>query len=484
MTLRIAALLFLAGAAGCSRDSSTSSKLNLDPHPFNLIVLNVELLRADHVGLISGRTELTPNTDRFFADGIVFTDATAPAGATYLSATAIATGTEAMINDHRLTSLGVGVNEAVARDGRRLVDHLPTIAETLSEHGYLTVALNEWQHTGPKVHLDRGFDEFVQVTAPGRAINTTEEGVTLIGEQVDRLRTLLERCRGERFYLYFHPNSLHSPYRLPIERARRSPALLAELQTFGDVNDRFVAVHALRARERMNDLRTRGGVQASIAMQERRLRALVRRMYEEQLLYVDEELGRFIADLERGGFLEKTIVLLYSNHGTGLFDNDVITQGVSYQSCARVPLLIRHPGVRSTVRVDTPVSLVDLAATIYELLGVAPRVTVPAHSLLPPIRGLPYGRASILGRNVQTEFIRQGHWKLIVNGADSRELYDLSNDANENKNLYDPDLEIARVLEADLRREKMTQHRLRLELSRRLGVEGGWPEEASALKSR
>jgi arylsulfatase A-like enzyme len=142
-------------------------------------------------------------------------------------------------------------------------------------------------------------------------------------------------------------------------------------------------------------------------------------------------------------------------------------------------LLIRHPDVRSPVRIETPVSLVDLATTLYELLGVAPELAIPAHSLLPPVRGLPYGRQAILGRDIQTEYIRQGDWKLIVTAANARELYDLSRDAGETDDLYDPDLEVARVLEADLRRHKLAQHRLRAELSRRLGIDEGWPADAS-----
>lgn len=439
---------------------------DLSPRPLNVVVLNIELLRADHVGLISREAAWTPHIDRFFAGGVVFADATAPAGATYLSATAIATGTEAMLNDHRLTGLGVGINEAVARDGRRVVDRLPTIAETLDGHGYRTVALNEWQHTGRRVHLDRGFDEFIQVTAPPRALATTEEGITLFAEQIDMLLDLLERNRGERFYLYFHPNSLHSPFRLPVERASRDPALFAELQALGTVRHGFVGVHALQT--------------SPDAVEEERRRALVRRMYVEQVRYVDEELGRLFDALERDDLLDRTVVLLYSNHGTGLFDNDVAHQGVSYQSCQHVPLLIRHPGVRAAIRVETPVSLVDLAATLYELLGVESRLPLPAHSLLPPMQGLPYGREFLLGRNVQSEFIRRGDWKLIVNSAQTRELYDVRADPRETRDLHDPELEIVRTLESELKRQKIRQHALRVELSRRFNVPLGWPDEASA----
>jgi arylsulfatase A-like enzyme len=461
------------GAAACSRETHPSRSLDLEPRPLDLIVLNVELLRADYVGLISGRRELTPNIDRFFADGIVFADASAPAGATYLSATAIATGTEAMLNDHRLTRLGMGINEVIAREGKRLVDHLPTIAETLQESGYRTVALNEWQHTGREVFLDRGFEEFIQVSSPAQAIDPSPEGVTLFAEQIKQLLSLLDRYRDARFYLYFHPNSLHYPFRLPIDRARRDADLYSELEAVADIHEHFVSVHPRR-------ISRRAAVRPEWAENwKERVCSLTRRMYVEQIRYVDEELGRLFAALEDGNLLERTLIVLYASHGIGLFDNDIVIMGVPYQSCVHVPLLIRHPGVRSPVRVETPVSLVDLAATLYELLGVAPRLSIPAYSLLTPVRGLPYGREAILGRDIQTEYIRRGVWKLIVTATDSRELYDLSRDPGENLNLYRSELEIARILETDLRRHKLAQYRLRAELAQSLDGEEGWSAHAA-----
>ncbi len=479
MKARTAALFFAIVTAACSPDGRSSRSADLEPRPLDLIVLNIELLRADHVGLITGRRDLTPNIDRFFADGIIFTDASAPAGATYLSATAIATGSEAMLNDHHLTRLGLAINEDIALDGKRLIDYLPTIAETLQENGYWTAALNEWQHTGREVFLDRGFEEFVQVSSPQRAIDPRPERVTLFAEQTDELLTLLERCRGRRFYLYFHPNSLHYPFRLPIERARRDGELYSELTTLADVHEHFVSVHPRRMLARAGAHGVGADTQLRIEDRERRVRSLTRRVYVEQIRYVDEELGRFFASLEGEDLLESTLVVLYASHGIGLFDNDIVIMGVPYQSCVHVPLLIRHPGVHSRIRVDTPMSLVDLAITLYELLGAAPRLSVPAHSLVPLVRGLPYGREVILGRDIQTEYIRRGDWKLIVNAADSRELYDLSRDAGETHNLYEPDHEIARILEAELRRQKLAQHKLRADLSDRLDIEERRPTDAS-----
>lgn len=69
---------------------------------------------------------------------------------------------------------------------------------------------------------------------------------------------------------------------------------------------------------------------------------LSKSLYRQQLQFVDEELGRTFEALEASGRLKNAIVVMYANHGDGLYDNRVPNHGVSYQSCVSVPLLIRQ----------------------------------------------------------------------------------------------------------------------------------------------
>ena len=57
---------------------------------------------------------------------------------------------------------------------------------------------------------------------------------------------------------------------------------------------------------------------------------------------------------------ENSIIVLYSNHGDGLYDNKVPNHGVSYQSCVSVPVLIKHPKVDKFIAVKPTVALIDL----------------------------------------------------------------------------------------------------------------------------
>ena len=118
-----------------------------------------------------------PEIDRFFTNAVRFTDAISASGATYLSATATATGTEAMLNSHSYRKIrrdfGGGswrVVSIVAKDGELLIDRIPTTAETLAENGYTTIGINDWINTGPRVFIDRGYQKYVETPLLGSTI--------------------------------------------------------------------------------------------------------------------------------------------------------------------------------------------------------------------------------------------------------------------------------------------------------------------------
>jgi arylsulfatase A-like enzyme len=422
-------------------------------------MLNIELLRADHVGLLDAAAPFTPGIDAFFRRGIIFEDASSGSGATYLSATAVATATETLFNDHSYEYLCLGVNQAVKEEGKRTIDRLPTIAEVLRNHGYHTVALNEWIHTGREVYLDRGFTQFVQLpVVPGWTGET--RGVMLFEEQVDWIVRRLDSLAERPFFLSFHTNALHFPLRYPLDRLEGDEPYTRLLGTMGTRTDRFHSLHPKDIRGAITGHRLYRNVVLT-EDQERDMRHAARLAFGRQVAYVDEELARIFTALRDHDLLDSTIVVLYANHGVGLMDHGIMNMGVAYQSCVHVPLLIRHPGLEGAVRVTRPVALVDLAPTLYDLLGIVPDPAPMTHSLLPLVEGRTYPREYLLGRDIQTEYVRRGHWKLIITGSRDRELYHLGKDPGERINRYDPDLPVVRELEAALRTRKLAIARQR-----------------------
>ncbi len=105
--------------------------------------------------------------------------------------------------------------------------------------------------------------------------------------------------------------------------------------------------------------------------------------YDKAITYIDHAIGLLLAELERRGLLDNTIVVVTSDHGEEFREHGVFGHGVSlYAASLRIPLLIRYPPRVPAGRVvGSPVSLRDVAATIFDLAGVANRRGLPGQSL-------------------------------------------------------------------------------------------------------
>jgi arylsulfatase A-like enzyme len=443
-------LLLTLGLAACSSPEPAPVAapepvaLDLSCPGCNVVLLNIGNLRADRLGAVARGEHLpdrslTQQIDRFFEPGASFEQASSPAGATYYAATAIATGTEAMLNTHQmreedaqavpnlnmdLASMwleGGGrwlVLAALEREGELLVDKLPTIAQVLAAAGYHTSAVNDWIHTGMFVGLDRGFEEYIDLTDTSVTDANGPVSTMPISLQVELVLEALQSHRELRpqqpLYLYFHPNTLHFPYPQP---------------------DRPGEMIGKRADH-----------------------ALFQQAYERQVVRLDQALRPVFEELGTQGWLEDTVVVLYSNHGLELGERGIKGMGRGSQACVHTPLLIRHPRIQEPVVISHPVSLVDLAPTLYEILGIEQPPPTLAHSLTPLMGGAGrYQRELILGKDIQEEYVRRGDWKLIVDPADGGRLHDLATDPREEHDLAAERQDIVAELTMALESERLRQ---------------------------
>jgi N-acetylglucosamine-6-sulfatase len=190
----------------------------------------------------------------------------------------------------------------------------------------------------------------------------------------------------------------------------------------------------------------------------------------EMLLAVDESLDRIVATLKEAGTLDRTVIIVTSDHGYFYGEHDLNEERrLAYEETARIPLIVRYPGV--AVAGATPAELVqtiDLAPTILELAGVADPAPRQGRSLVPLLRGeRPPWRTSVLieyysdtvfprirnmgYRAVRTERHKYIHY-LELPGMD--EAYDLAVDPYELDNLVGSERgrELLPALQAELAR--------------------------------
>jgi len=155
----------------------------------------------------------------------------------------------------------------------------------------------------------------------------------------------------------------------------------------------------------------------------------------------DKYLGRVLEALAETGQAERTVVVFCSDHGEMLGDHGLLFKGgYFYDEVVHVPCVIRAPGkLPAGRRVKHLVEEIDLMPTVLELLGVRIPEAVQGRSLMPLIEG----KETTPKRAVYSEFptmkmVRTEQWKLVhYVRAPYGELYDLKNDPQELRNLYD-----------------------------------------------
>lgn len=189
-----------------------------------------------------------------------------------------------------------------------------------------------------------------------------------------------------------------------------------------------------------------------------------RKVYDEYLLYVDQEFNRLYQNLERDGALENTWIILTSDHGE-IFERGLKAHGMHalFDPLIKIPLLIFPPGHKGRVDIHTPTSAVDILPTILDIVN-NPGGSWLEGSVLPPFnqnfpedrpvfsmdsrysdQSKPFTDASVM--------IRKGRFKLIysfgtqgkyskLNGQPLFELFDVENDPEELVNLIDEEPQV------------------------------------------
>jgi arylsulfatase A-like enzyme len=108
-------------------------------------------------------------------------------------------------------------------------------------------------------------------------------------------------------------------------------------------------------------------------------------LYDAAMFYMDQQIGRMLDSLSARGSLEKTVVIVASDHGELFGEHELWGHANNvYLDVLRVPLLVRYPArVPGGTRVTRTASLRDLAATITDLAGLPRTAWLPGNTLVP-----------------------------------------------------------------------------------------------------
>ncbi len=460
----------LALAFGCA--SCGAPRQVADSDAPNVIIILVDDLRWDDLGVAGHPFAETPAIDRMAREGVRFLNAFATTPLCSPSRASILTGQYAHTH---------GIVDNTARDAASHA--LPTFAIPLQSAGYRTGFFGKW-HMGNDDSPRPGFTQWVALRGQGEALdpqfNVNGTRVRESGYVTDLLTDHADRFireSGEQPFLVFlahkalHPNIVQhddgSSSGVPGQDAGFIPAPRhAGRYANAPVPRRPNAGPAPVRKPAL--LRPLDGVPPlgpGTATPDRDVRARL-----EMLLAVDESLGRIFAILEESGRLDETVIVVLSDHGYFYGEHGLNEERrLAYEESARIPLIVRFPAVaKAGLTPAEMVQTIDLAPTVLELAGVADPAPRHGRSLVPLLRGeRPAWRDSILVeyysdtvfpriRNMGYRAVRTEQHKLIryLELPGMEELYDLKADPYELDNLIGSDREASArpALEAELSR--------------------------------
>ncbi|MEX2534603.1 MAG: sulfatase-like hydrolase/transferase [Trueperaceae bacterium] len=160
---------------------------------------------------------------------------------------------------------------------------------------------------------------------------------------------------------------------------------------------------------------------------------------------LDSYFGRIVTALEEQGIRENTAIVYYSDHGeTFNYRRDGVHKFVCHEEAIRVPLVVDWPGQEQVPNSDRMVGLEDLAPTLLDWADARIPDYFRGRSILPLLTGesvswrdeyYVQNRTNVSNR--EQRCLRTDRWKLILSNDGDSELYDLTDDPEEELNLFE-----------------------------------------------
>ncbi len=321
----LAVLLFIAIGIIPANAQRAAERQTPRPSRPNVILITVDTLRADHVGVLGSTKVKTPAIDSLAADGVLYENAVAQVPLTFPSHASILTGTYPFFN---------GVQDFTSEP---LAANFRSVAQAFKDRGYVTAAFVSSFVLDRSFGLARGFDVYYDAFSPESFVAKSMGLVDRpAGETLAKLKQWLRTRPAKPLFLWLHLYDPHSPYSPP---------------------------EPFRSRYKTDP-------------------------YSGEVAYVDQQLGRFFAELKRLGIYERSAIVLVSDHGESLGDHAESEHGFFiYRSTSHVPLIVKPAGaVRQGTRLQAAVEAVSIAPTLLSLANIHDQIEGQFQASVLPLR--------------------------------------------------------------------------------------------------
>jgi len=394
----------------------------------NLVIFGIDSLRADHMSCYGYDRLTTPHIDKIAGQGVLFEDAYSPYIPTTPGYTTMLSGMDVMT--HEMVSL---------RPKGPIDLNIRLLPEILHEKGYASACI------GFDGEFYRGFDRYEDYPAwmaweeaPGHKAEALNQ----------KALPLLQSMADKPFFVFMRHMDPHSPYLPPPP----FPRMFYEGDARNSSNHSMESVFAFKPfAEFFKSWMPPGVTDAEYIVA----------LYDASLAYMDICIRHVLTRLEELGLMEKTLIVVTSDHGETLTEHECYFDHHGlYEPTVHVPLIYRCPGkLPEAKRVRGFVLQQDLAPTVLELMGygdVSKELKMDGRSVLPLIDGERLANYSEFYISECTWMRKRGwrtaEWKLIqalepdFHNKPPIELYNLVDDPQENHNLAQDEPEVVDLL--------------------------------------
>ena len=357
-------------------------RVTLPPRDANILLITLDTTRADHLSCYNPHGARTPHLDLLAARGVLFMHATAQVPLTLPSHACIMTGSYPPV--HKLRDM----------QGFVLDKSHPTIASLTQAAGFRTAAFVGSRVLAKHFGIAQGFDtydddmgaEAKEGSLPGDLPERRAGVVT------DRALDWLKQHAQGKFFLWAHYYDPHAPY---------------------DPPEPYKHQYA-------------------------------KSLYDGEIAYMDEQVGRLLDGLDQLALTSRTLVIAVGDHGESLGEHGEATHGIFlYDATLHVPLIVAGPELPRGRVIDDQVRSIDIHPTVMDFLRLPPSSEAQGVSLWPLMEqgthvrsNYSYGETLYPRTSMgwsELRAMRTDAWKLIL--APHPELYDLQRDPGEIQNL-------------------------------------------------
>ncbi len=468
---RIAAVVLLA---------TTFAKFGLAEERPNVLFILTDDQRYDALSCMGHQSLKTPNIDRLASEGLLFKN--------HFCTTSLCSPSRASI----LSGLYAHAH-GVVNNFTEYPSEMVSFPLRLQDSGYSTAYIGKW-HMGEKNDMPRpGFDYFVTHKGQGQYFDTefnfNGKGRRVVKGYYTNVVTEMaidwidEQKSDKPWCLMLGHKAPHSFY-LPEKKYEHA---------FDDVDIQYPA-SAFNLDDKpawfKKRLDTWHGIYGPLFSWRKEFPdaspeavkdfAQMVRAYWGTLLSVDDSVGRLYAHLEKSGQLDNTLVIFTSDNGLLEGEHGMVDKRTGHEPSIRIPLVVRYPGMTKPENarvVEELTATIDFAPSILDICGAKPIEKVHGSSWKRLGSGDASGWRNSFYYEYNYEFqfpytpnvraLRTDKWKYIRyphgDGSPDKhmaELYNLKNDADEDKNLIN-DPSLAKTIEE-----------LRVELDRVIAAHG------------